>query len=542
MKPPHRFPSPRPYRFATALIAAAGLAVGALVTGIAPAAPASARVPQVELPAPGACPVDPRFKKHDFRAMWIASVANVDWPSRPGLSAQTQQAELRAWLDLAVKNNFNAVVLQVRPAADAIWPSSFEPWSTWLTGKQGKDPGYDPLAFAVDEAHKRNLDLHAWFNPYRVSMNTKLGRLAPSHPARAHPDWIVRKDGKLYYNPGIPEVREFVTNAIMDAVTRYDVDGVHFDDYFYPYPGSGRPFRDAKAFAAYGGAFPSKADWRRANIDALIKGLHDRINAVKPWVQFGVSPFAVWRNDSTHDDGSRTKAGIETYDDLYADTRLWVREGWIDYVAPQIYWTRGFKIARYGTIARWWAREVASAAELGHNVGLYIGEATYRAGTSTNRQWRKRQELSRHLGVTAQIPEVRGNIYFSAKDVLADRRGTTTALVKRWYTRPALLPVVGDSQGSAPQEVTAVSRDKGSLRWTGSDPSAASYAIYRVTGSSPGACDLADARNLVATVRRTGEAMTWSDPGKGDAVADSAYVVTAVDRNGRESAGAVAQP
>jgi hypothetical protein len=211
-------------------------------------------------------------------------------------------------------------------------------------------------------------------------------------------------------------------------------------------------------------------------------------------------------------------------------------------VAPQIYWTRGFKIARYGTIARWWAREVASAAALGHNVGLYIGEATYRAGTSTNRQWRKRQELSRHLAVTAGIPEVRGNIYFSAKDVLADRRGTTTALVNRWYSRPALLPVVGDSQGSAPQEVTAASRDGGSLRWTGTDSSAASYAIYRIPGSSPGACDLADARNLVATVRRTGEAMTWTDSGSGETVADSAYVVTAVDRNGRESAGAVAQP
>ncbi len=542
MKSPSPLPSIHAYQRVTAFIAATSLLVIGLTTVITPTTPANATVPQVDLPASDACPVDPQFKKHDFRAMWIASVANVDWPSRPGLSAQTQQAELRSWLDLAVKNNFNAVVLQVRPAADAIWPSPFEPWSTWLTGKQGQDPGYDPLRFAVDEAHKRNLDLHAWFNPYRVSMNAKLRKLAPTHPARAHPDWIVRKDGKLYYNPGIPEVREFVTNAIMDAVTKYDVDGVHFDDYFYPYPGSGRPFRDAKAYAAYGGAYASKADWRRANIDALIKGLHDRINAVKPWVQFGVSPFAVWRNDSTHAEGSQTRAGIETFDDLYADTRLWVREGWIDYVAPQIYWTRGFKIARYGTIARWWAREVAAAAALGHNVGLYIGEATYRAGTKGDRQWRKRQELSRHLAVTAGIPEVLGNIYFSAKDVLADRRGTTTALVQRWYTRPALLPVVGDSQGSAPQAVTSVSRNGASLNWTGSDPSAASYAIYRVPGSSAGPCDLADARNLIATVRRTGEAMSWTDSGKtsADPATIVTYLVSAVDRNGRESSASVA--
>lgn len=543
MKPPRPLPSTRPYRCATAVIAAMGLAVLAITTGIVSAEPANAMASSVDLPASGTCPVDPKFKKHDFRAMWIASVANIDWPSRPGLSAEAQQSELRAWLDLAVKNNFNAVVLQVRPAADAFWPSTFEPWSTWLTGKQGQNPGYDPLGFAVDEAHKRNLDLHAWFNPYRVSMNGNLKKLAPTHPARAHPDWVVRKDGKLYYNPGIPEVREFVTNAIMDAVTRYDIDGVHFDDYFYPYPGSGRPFRDAKAFSTYKGAYASKADWRRANIDALIKGLHDRINAVKPWVQFGVSPFAVWRNDSTHAQGSQTRAGIETFDDLYADTRLWVREGWIDYVAPQIYWTRGFKIARYGTIARWWAREVAAAAALGHNVGLYIGEATYRAGTKGDRQWRKRLELSGHLAVTAGIPEVVGNIYFSAKDVRADRRGTTTALVQRWYTRPALLPVVGDSEGSAPQAVASVSLNGASLKWTGSDPSAASYAIYRIPGSLAGPCDLADARNLIATVRRTGEAMSWTDSGKNsrESAPIVTYVVTAVDRNGRESAAAMAR-
>lgn len=517
----------------TALLVIAALT--ALAIGTAAAPTSYAQVPQIALPAPGTCPVDARFEKHDFRAMWIASVANVDWPSRPGLSAGQQQAELRSWLDLAVKNNFNAVVLQVRPAADAFWPSQFEPWSTWLTGKQGQDPGYDPLAFAVDEAHKRNLALHAWFNPYRVSMNGKLSKLAPSHPARAHPDWIVQKDGRLYYNPGIPEVREFVTDAIMDAVTRYDIDGVHFDDYFYPYPGSGKPFRDRKAFKSYGGSFATKADWRRANIDALIKGLHDRINAVKPWVHFGVSPFAVWRNAGTDTSGSDTRAGIQTYDDLYADTRLWLREGWIDYVAPQIYWTRGFKIARYGTIARWWASEVRAAAAAGHRVGLFIGEATYRAGTRGDPAWRKRQELSRHLLETATIPEVLGNIYFSAKDVRADRRGTTTALVNRWYTRPALLPSIGDDPGAVPQEVRDVSRRDRTLQWTGADPAATSYAIYRVPGTSPDPCDLADAQNLVATIRRTGEAMTWTDAGPGTGAIT--YVVTAIDRNGNESAG-----
>ena len=534
-----------PTRAALPRLAALAATVIAALLAVAVAGPVAAGVPAslpaqsatIALPAPGTCPVNARFAKHDFRAMWIATVVNVDWPSRPGLSVERQQAEMRAWLDLAVKDNFNAVVLQVRPSADAFWPSTYEPWSKWLTGHQGQDPGYDPLAFAVDEAHKRNIALHAWFNPYRVSMTGKLAKLAPSHPARLHPDWVVRKDGKLYYNPGIPEVRDFVTNAIMDAVTRYDIDGVHFDDYFYPYPGSGKPFRDKAAYAANGAGFANRADWRRANIDALIKGLHDRINEVKPWVQFGVSPFAVWRNKSTDASGSQTRAGIETYDDLYADTRLWLREGWIDYVVPQVYWTRGFKIADYDTIVRWWAGEVDAAAAAGHAVGLYIGEATYRAGTTINHDWHQRNELNSHLTFTAGIPEVQGNIYFSATHVRADRRGTTTKLVKRWYSHPALLPVVGDPTGAPPLPPANLREDNGSLTWAGSDPSAVTYAIYRVAATSPGGCDLADARNLVATIRGTGDSMQWTDT---EPSADATYVVTSVDRNGHESAGALA--
>ncbi len=486
-------------------------------------------------PATVSCPAEPRFAKHDFRAMWMATVVNIDWPSRPGLSAERQQAELRAWLDLAVRNNFNAVVLQVRPTADAFWPSPYEPWSAWLSGRQGVDPGYDPLAFAVEEAHRRNLALHAWFNPYRVSMTGRLKDLAATHPARLHPDWVVRKDGRLYYNPGLPEVREFVTAAIMDAVTRYDIDGVHFDDYFYPYPGSGRPFRDGAAFAAHGAGFPDRAGWRRANIDALISGLRDRIDAVKPWVQLGVSPFAVWRNAATDPAGSDTQAGIETYDDLYADTRRWVREGWIDYVAPQVYWPRGFRIADYERIVPWWAEQVSAAATAGHDVGLFVGEATYRAGTRADPRWRPREVLASHRRFTSGIPQVSGAIYFSAKDVLADRRGTTSTMVRRWYSRPALLPTVGDGHGPVPAPVRDIRATAGQVSWLGDDPRAVTYAVYRIPGSQVGACDLVDARYLVSTVRRTGDAMTWNDPrGTGDAT----YVITAVDRHGQESLAA----
>lgn len=480
------------------------------------------------------CPTNPRYAKHDFRAMWIATVVNIDWPSRAGLNADRQKAELIEWLDLAKRNNFNAVVLQVRPAADAFWPSPYEPWSRWLGGRQGADPGYDPLAFAVEQAHARNLELHAWFNPYRVSMNTRVNALSPNHPARKNPGWIVRKDGKLYYDPGIPEVRTFVVDAIMDAVQRYDIDGVHFDDYFYPYPGSGRPFQDTKTFKQFGKGYANRADWRRANVDALIKELSDRISATKPWVRFGVSPFAVWRNASSDPAGSRTRAGVQNYDQLYADTRKWVREGWIDYIAPQIYWTRGFTIADYEVLVPWWSKEIDVARANGHNVALYIGEATYRAGTRTTKDWRKRNVLAQHRKYTRGFNQVKGAIYFSAKDVKADRRGTTSALVKRWYSRPALPPVIGSSNGPTPTPVTDAQRSGNTLRWTGSDANAAAYAIYRIPGANPKPCDLADAKHLVTTVRRTGSAMQWRDPA---AQSDATYVVTAVSREGRESSG-----
>jgi len=487
-----------------------------------------------EPPAQGSCSVSPRFIKQDFRGMWIASVVNIDWPSRTGLSPATQQAELRRWFDLAVRNNFNAVVLQVRPAADTFWPSEREPWSRWLTGRQGGDPGYDPLAFAVAEAHARGLELHAWFNPYRVTMGASLKTLTPNHPARLNPEWVVRKDRKWYYDPGHPEARAHVVETIMEAVERYDIDGVHFDDYFYPYPGSGRPFDDTATYRKYGGAFTKRADWRRANVDILIKDLSDRIRATKPWVQFGISPFAVWRNKGTDPQGSDTRAGVQTYDQLYADTRKWVREGWIDYIAPQIYWTRGFTIADYERITRWWAQEIDVARQNGHNVGLLIGEATYRAGTRTTPAWRQRNVLVRHRMFTRAFPQVAGAIYFSAKDVRADRRGTTSRLVKRFYSRPALVPVLGKVAGPAAAPPTNPRWSNGVLRWTPGDGQIARYAIYQVPKASVQPCDLADARHLKAIV--PGSALQWrgSDP-------NMTTVITAIDRFGRESAPVVAR-
>ncbi|MCI0384259.1 glycoside hydrolase family 10 protein [Streptomyces sp. CNQ085] len=371
-----------------------------------------------------------------LRGVWVATVANIDWPARPGLAAAEQRRQLLAHLDTAVERRLNTVFFQVRPTADALWPSPYEPWAQYLTGTQGEDPGWDPLGFAVCEAHRRGLELHAWFNPYRVANHTDPARLADSHPARHHPEWVVAYGGKLYYNPGLPEVRAFVQDAMFDAVERYDIDGMHWDDYFYPYPVAGEVFDDDAAYERYGAAFADRADWRRDNIDRLVREAALRLRRTKPRVRFGISPFAVWRNAGTDPEGSDTRAGVETYDDLYADTRKWVRERWIDCIVPQVYWDIGFAAADYAKLVPWWADVVR-----GTGVELHIGEALYKAGDpAQGPAWHDPAELSRHLTFCGRHPEVRGNAYFSARHVAADPIGAMSRVVEDHYDRPVRAP------------------------------------------------------------------------------------------------------
>lgn len=380
---------------------------------------------------------DGRYRRRpQLRGMWVATVANIDWPTRPGLAAAEQRGQLLAHLDTAVERRLNTVFLQVRPTADALWPSPYEPWAQYLTGTQGEDPGWDPLGFAVCEAHRRGLELHAWFNPYRVANHDDPGRLADSHPACRRPEWVVAYGGKLYYNPGLPEVRAFVQDAMFDAVERYDIDGVHWDDYFYPYPVAGEVFDDDEAYERYGGAFADRADWRRDNIDRLVRETALRLRRTKPRVRFGISPFAVWRNAGTDPEGSDTRAGVETYDDLYADTRKWVRERWVDHIVPQVYWNIGFAAADYAKLVPWWADVVR-----GTGVELHIGEALYKAGDpAQGPAWHDPAELSRHLTLCGRHPEVRGNVYFSAKHVAADPIGAMSRVVEDHYDRPVRAP------------------------------------------------------------------------------------------------------
>ena len=515
------------------LTGAAGVAaLGALSGVVTPTAAASAE-------HPGRCELDPTAPKHQMRGMWIATVVNIDWPSKPGLSVADQQKELISLYETAVRRGYNTVVLQVRPTADAFWPSRHEPWSKYLTGTQGKDPGYDPLHFAIEQAHRRNLKVHGWFNPYRVSMDTDRDALVPTHPARVHPDWVVTYGPKLYYNPGIPDVRHFTIAAIMDAVSRYDLDGVHFDDYFYPYPIAGEEFPDDAAYATYGGRFADKADWRRDNINRLITELAAAIHRSKPRVQFGVSPFAVWRNIATDPLGSDTTAGAQCYDDLYADTRRWVRDEWLDYIAPQVYWAEGFAPADYDVLVDWWARQLRESHS---HTRLFIGQATYKIGTSTQSPaWiDDPQEMSNHLTFNQRYPEVSGDIFYNASAVVDDLLGATSLVTAQHYQHPALVPTMPwlDSHPPAPVHRLRAHRHGRHVRltWSGT-PADSSYAVYRFDRRHRVRdCDFADARHLVATLPATDHrrGITWIDPPADDS-GRCTYVVTAVDELGNES-------
>ncbi|MBT8226590.1 MAG: family 10 glycosylhydrolase [Dactylosporangium sp.] len=527
------------------VVLAIALALGSLV-GVLLAAEHAPEPPVSVSVDPAGCPTDPARPKRQFRAMWITTVVNIDWPSRQGLDQATVKAEYLDWLEVARRNRFNAVIVMVRVAGDTFWPSPHEPWSQYLTGVRGQDPGWDPLAFAVAEAHKRDLEFHAWFNPYRASLQapggagTDLNQLAEGHPLRAHPEWAVAYPanpvrGRLYFNPGVPEARRFVENAMLDVVERYDVDAVHFDDFFYPYPAKGEDFPDDATFAAHGEGFVDKNAWRRGNVDLMIKEMHQRIHELKPWVQFGVSPFGIWRNATADPLGSAT-SGNQSYAANHADTKRWVEEGWLDYIVPQLYWTIGFAKADYAALVPWWSTVIE-----GTGVRLYIGQAAYRTGSTGS--WGDAGELSAHLALNRNHPQVSGDVYFSAKDVRADRIGAITRVAAEHYAAPALVPQTGQPTAATrmPPTVTKARADpdSGAVRIGWEEPAnlrsgadqVRSYAVYRFDGDAmPGRCGFADATHLIGT---TGERdFVDSTAAAGH---QYTYAVTAVDRRGGES-------
>ncbi|MEU8615988.1 family 10 glycosylhydrolase, partial [Actinoplanes sp. NPDC048791] len=389
----------------------------------------------------------------ELRGMWLTTVMNIDWPSRPGLSKEKVQAEYRAWLDLAASMRHNAIFVHVRPSGDAFWESAYAPWSEWLTGKRdGRSPGWDPMEFMITEAHARNLEFHAWFNPYRGTQPAPAGpgadfrKLAPNHPLIKHRDWAISypdgKNARLYFDPGIPAARKFVEDAMLEAVQKYDVDGVHFDDFFYPYPeGGGNEFKDDASFAKRADKSQSRGDWRRANVDTLVREMNQRIKQLKPWVKFGISPFGIWRNQETDKAGSDTH-GLQSYDAIYADTRKWVREGWLDYIVPQLYWAIGFDKADYTKALPWWSELVK-----GTRVQLYIGQGDYRVGEKG--PWKQPDQIDRQLTLNDKYG-VLGSVHFSAKQIREDRLGSVTRYRKNHYAAPALLPTMAQLPAQPP--------------------------------------------------------------------------------------------
>lgn len=466
--------------------------------------------------------------------MWLTTVSNSDWPSKRGLTAEAVKAEYRDWLDLAQRYRLNSIFVQVRPSGDALWPSAYAPWSVWLTGRtDNKDPGWDPLKFMIEEAHARNLEFHAWMNPYRAAGPASVGgpggdvsKLPPDHPLRVHPDWAVvypkdKGKGRIYFDPGVPDARRYIEDAMLEPVARYDLDGIHFDDFFYPYPGgSDQEFDDAGSFAAYGKKAASKADWRRENVNALVREMNERIKATKPWVKFGISPFGIWRNKRTDPLGSPT-TGLQSYDTIYADTRKWVREEWLDYIAPQLYWHIGFAKADYAKLLAWWSRVVS-----GTKVQLYIGQADYRVGQSG--PWRDPAELDRQLSLNRKF-DVAGSLHFRAESIRADRLGATSRYRDAHYADPALIPPMPQLPAHPPSapEVVSVQRDgdQVSVRWRpGPGEPPAAYAVYRADGN--------EAR-LVGSVRGTGSgAQVWVDTTAGAGTDE--YCVSGLDRSWNE--------
>lgn len=358
-----------------------------------------------------------------FRGAWIATVANIDWPSKEAVgNTEKQQAEMLFLLDSLQSIGINAIIFQVRPTADALYYSELEPVSHWLTGTQGswkEQTPWDPLEWTIDEAHQRNMEVHVWLNPYRVNLaTTDTSILAPNHLMRRHPEWFWCYNKQWYFDPGLDETREWICTIVQDIVERYDIQAIHMDDYFYPYPAGGKALPDEHTFARLPRGYEDIKEWRRNNVDMAIQDISATIRDCRPDVQFGISPFGVWRNADVDSTGSATKAGITNYDDLYANIRLWIQAGWIDYVLPQLYWEIGKKVADYEVLAHWWANEVR-----GTDCKLYIGMAPYRLENASHKTpWGKGNEIGRQMHLNRTIPEISGECFYSTRPLLRNPR------------------------------------------------------------------------------------------------------------------------
>ena len=369
----------------------------------------------------------------EFRGVWVATVDNIDWPNKGDFNSDSQKVAFIKLLDMHHRNGLNAMIVQIRPCTDALFPSQYEPWSEWLTGIQGKPPVpyYDPLVFMITETHKRGMVFHAWMNPYRAVFNVNNPNLSATHITKIHPEWFLTYGDKRYFDPGNKAAQKYVTQVVADVVSRYDVDAIHFDDYFYPYRIAGKEFPDNESYQRYGKGM-KKDDWRRSNTDSIIAMLSRAIKSEKRKCQFGISPFGVWRTiEKDPVNGSKTNGASSNYDDLYADILLWLKKDWIDYVAPQLYWELGHRIAPYEVLIKWWSD---------HTYGkhCYIGMGIYRA--NTNAAWKDVNQIPKQIKAMRNTPNMKGMIFFSSKTFEKNPNGWSDSLRLNYFKQPATIP------------------------------------------------------------------------------------------------------
>lgn len=472
--------------------------------------------------------LDAENPKREFRGAWLHVIGQTQYAR---MNTSEAKAYISSQLDKLHDAGCNAVIFQVRPCADALYPSQYEPWSQYLTGKRGKAPSpeWDPMAYTIEEAHKRGMEFHAWLNPYRISTNAN-EILPDSHIAKKEPWRTIKFDGKLFFDPAYQENIDYIADVVTDIVTRYDVDAIHMDDYFYPYPASGQKFNaDQASYAKLGNGMERNA-WRRANVDRLIEKLSTTIKSHKPWVRFGISPFGIWRNKRTDPRGSET-TGLQNYDDLYADVLLWSKKGWIDYLAPQLYWELDHKAASSRKLIKWWNDNAGPAR-------LFIGQDTKRTMDKSDAATGQPSELNTKIRLGRELPNVDGNVWWHGYWVTGNYKGVADSLASGWQSTIALPPAFGDlnKKPLQPQHLrTSTSGGKTFLEWdapkvgrTPHDTDAVNFVVYEFfPDETP---DITDAETIIALTPANKITIPGGKPEKG-----TRFAITALDRMNRES-------
>jgi uncharacterized lipoprotein YddW (UPF0748 family) len=476
----------------------------------------------------------PLSPKREFRGIWIATVENIDWPSGKQLSTKKQTEEFIGILNRLKKDKFNAIFIQIRPSADAFYESSIEPWSEWLTGRQGRRPSpyYDPLKFIIEQCRNRGIEVHAWINPFRSVMNIRESDISPRHVSRIHPEWNIIYGKYKWLNPGLPQVRDYVLRVVMDVVKRYNIDGIHFDDYFYPYQDKKRKFRDERTFALYSRGINNIDDWRRDNINLFIKSVSDSIKKVNPAVVFGISPFGIWKNKWSDASGSPT-SGSESYNSTYADSRKWLKEGWIDYLVPQLYWNIGNRISDYKSLAQWW-----NDNSFGKNI--YLGESVYKINSDKNLAWYNPNEIPSQIKLNRSLGSIKGNVFFNTNTLLKNPLGLEDSLKNNYYKYYALLPQLITNTAPPPPAPANAGyqkiKGKNFIYWERPLISAGSYAakyyvVYSFTDNEK--IDISRSDKIAEILY--GSEINWYDDRSITAHNSVTYVVTSIDKYGNES-------